>query len=353
MHEIVLNLHMHTRYSDGSGLHRDLVRAAWKAGLDVLLVTDHNVLVEGVEGYYANGDRKVLLLVGEEVHDRTRDPQKNHLLVFGAQREMAPVADDPQRLLDAVNQAGGLAFIAHPHDPAAPLFHEPDISWVNWEVTGYHGLELWNAMSEFKGHLRSWAHALYYAFQFHQIARGPYPEALQRWTSLLASGQKVVAVAGSDAHALHFHLGPVRKVIFPYEWHFRAVNTHLLLPEPLSGDLSTDRNLVYAALRQGRAFLANDLLTPARGFRFTAQGQGKEVHPGESLPLNGGVTLKARLPRKAEIRLHRYAEVIQTWKHHEVMAYTATQPGTYWLEVLLFRWGHKRTWILSNPIYIE
>ena len=28
MHEIVINLHMHTRYSDGAGSHRDIARAA-------------------------------------------------------------------------------------------------------------------------------------------------------------------------------------------------------------------------------------------------------------------------------------------------------------------------------------
>ncbi len=353
MHEIILNLHMHTRYSDGTGLHRDLVEAAGKAGVDVLIVTDHNVWVEGVEGYYPYGERQVLLLVGEEVHDRTRQPQKNHLLVFGAQREMAPFADDPQRLLDAVNRSGGLAFIAHPHDPAAPTFHEPDISWVDWEVTGYHGLELWNAMSEFKGHLRSWPHALFYAFQFHQVAVGPFPEAVRRWESLLAQGKRVVAVAGSDAHAMHKSVGPLHKVLFPYAWHFRAVNTHLLLPEALSGELSHDRALVYAALRQGHAFLANDLLHPARGFRFTAQGHGDEAHPGDAMALNGGVTLKARLPRKAEVRLLRYGEVVQSWRHHEVVAYTATQPGAYRIEATLFRWGRRRTWIISNPIYLE
>ncbi len=353
MHEIVINLHMHTRYSDGTGLHRDLAQAAIRAGLDALIVTDHNVWVEGVEGYYGNGDQRVLLLVGEEVHDRTRDPQKNHLLVFGAQREMAPYADDPQRLIQAVQQAGGLAFIAHPHDPAAPTFAEPDISWVDWDVTGYHGLELWNAMSEFKGHLRSWAHAIYYAFQFHRVAVGPYPEAIRRWDALLAQGKRVVAIAGSDAHALRYEVGPIHKILFPYEWHFRAINTHLLLPIPLQGEVSTDRALIYEALRQGRAFLANDLLHPARGFRFTAHGHQREATLGESIPLNGGVTLKARLPAKAEIHLRRYGEVIQTWKHHEIATYTVTQPGAYRLEAYLFRWGRKRTWIISNPIYIS
>jgi predicted metal-dependent phosphoesterase TrpH len=52
MHEIVVNLHMHTRYSDGTGTHKDIAHAAIKTGLDAVIVTDHNVLVQGVEGYY-------------------------------------------------------------------------------------------------------------------------------------------------------------------------------------------------------------------------------------------------------------------------------------------------------------
>jgi predicted metal-dependent phosphoesterase TrpH len=51
MPEIILNLHMHTRYSDGSGLHADIAHAALNAGLDAVIVTDHNVLISGPAGY--------------------------------------------------------------------------------------------------------------------------------------------------------------------------------------------------------------------------------------------------------------------------------------------------------------
>ena len=73
---------MHTKYSDGTGTHGDIIKAALAAGLDAVITTDHNVLVNGPAGYYQEGDRKVLLMVGEEVHDQTADPQKNHLLVI-------------------------------------------------------------------------------------------------------------------------------------------------------------------------------------------------------------------------------------------------------------------------------
>src|SRR5512147_1580528 len=107
MYEIVVNLHMHTRYSDGTGLHKDIARAAIQTGVDAVIVTDHNVLVQGFEGYYKEKNRRVLMLVAEELHDQDRDPQKNHLLAFGASRELAALVDDPQRLIHAVRDAGG------------------------------------------------------------------------------------------------------------------------------------------------------------------------------------------------------------------------------------------------------
>jgi predicted metal-dependent phosphoesterase TrpH len=90
MEEITVNLHMHTRYSDGSGLHVDIARAALQAGVDVVIVTDHNVLVSGPEDVYREGRKRVLLLVGEEVHNQARQPQKSHLLIVGAERNPCP-----------------------------------------------------------------------------------------------------------------------------------------------------------------------------------------------------------------------------------------------------------------------
>jgi predicted metal-dependent phosphoesterase TrpH len=170
MPEIIVNLHMHTRFSDGTLTHQQIAQAALKAGLDAVIVTDHNVWVNGLEKYYQDGDRTVLMLVGEEIHDQARDPQKNHLLVLGAGRELAHLAPDPQRLLDSVRKAGGWAFLAHPVDPAAPAVGEGDISWVDWDLHGIAGIELWNAFSEFKSLLKSKLHALYYAYNPNRIA---------------------------------------------------------------------------------------------------------------------------------------------------------------------------------------
>ncbi len=353
MHEIVLNLHMHTRYSDGSGLHADIANAAIKAGLDAVIVTDHNVLVSGPAGYYKDGSKRVLVLVGEEIHDQARNPQKNHLLVFGAQQELATYAYDPQVLLDAVTRVGGLSFLAHPVDPAAPSVHEGDISWVDWSVSGFTGLELWNGFSEFKPRIHSKLHAVYYAYFPKRIARGPLPEAVRRWDELHSAGKKVVAIGGSDAHSNHMRMGPLHRTIFPYEFHFHSINTHVLLPRPLGADAEVDTLMVLDALRQGHCFIGYDLPAPTRGFRFTARGLESSVEMGDELSSKGGVTLQIHLPRTTECILLRDGVPIRTWHRHDLCTYIATQPGVYRVEVYIHYLGRRRGWIYSNPVYIR
>lgn len=352
MHELTINLHLHTAYSDGSGSHLDLARAALKSGLDAILVSDHNVWVQGLEGYHRDGKRRTLLLVGEEIHDQSRNPQKNHLLVFGAERELAIFADDPQALIDAVRKAGGVSFIAHPVDPELPAFNETDISWEDWQASGFTGLELWNSFSELKMVVKGKLDALFYAYYPEFIARGPHPEALRIWDNLLAGGRRIVAVGGSDAHAHKMRMGPLRKTIFPYEFHFSTINTHLLVPQPLSGNLLADRRMIYEALAAGHTFIGYDLPAATRGFRFTAQGREKTTLMGDELPAEGGVTLQVKAPRRADIHLLKDGKIIKA-VHGEAIAHITTEPGVYRVEVYLPFLGRKRGWIFSNPIYVK
>jgi hypothetical protein len=352
MNEYVVNLHMHTRYSDGGGLHHDIVRAALRAGLDAVIVTDHNVLVQGFEGYYTDRTRRLLMLIGEEIHDQARDPQKNHLLAFGADRELAAAAADPQVLIDQVRAAGGLAFIAHPFDPAAPSFNETDISWVDWSVRNYTGIELWNALSELKSRIPTKLAAVFYAYFPAYLALQPPMSTLERWDSMLAEGRRIVAIGGSDAHAMRMHLGPLSRIIFPYEFHFRGINTHVVVPHPLVGEVRADRREIFAALGAGRCFVGYDLPASTRGFRFTAQGRNGTATMGEEISARGGVTLQARLPTPGTIRLIKDGRMLGTWPHRQACTHITVEPGAYRVEVYRRFLGSDRGWIFSNPIYV-
>jgi hypothetical protein len=353
MEEIIANLHIHTTYSDGTGNHTEIAEAAIHAGLDVVIVTDHNVFVSGPEDYYTVNNKKVLLLVGEEIHDQARVPQKSHLLVFGAGIELAPVAGDINRLIEAVRKAGGLAFIAHPTDPAAPAVNEDDLSWDDWQVKGLAGIEIWNAMSEFKSLLKTKLRALYYAYNPGKVARGPFPETLRNWDQQLLNGQRLMAIGGSDAHALRARLGPLQRTIFPYEFHFHAINTHILIDHPLEGILENDRGLVLGALAQGHSFVANDMVAPARGFRFIAHGFNRIAMPGEEITAERGITFQIRLPAQADCCLIRNGELVANWEKQDLCTFITTDPGVYRVEVYKDYRGLRRGWIFSNPIFIR
>jgi hypothetical protein len=353
MNELVINLHMHTIYSDGTGTHAELAEAAINAGLDAIIVTDHNIWVQGIEGYHGDDEQKVLMLIGEEVHDQGRDPQKNHLLIFGAEKELATFAPNPQTLINQVKKSGGICFLAHPVDPEAPKFNQADLSWVSWEVNGFTGIELWNAMTEFKSLLTGYPAAIRYAFNFGQVAHGPFPDTLKKWDELLSKGSPVVAVGGSDAHAMHKTLGPISRVLFPYQNHFLAVNTHLLTPAPLSGKLENDKRMIYDSLANGHAFIGYDLPAPTKGFRFSAHLKDTQAVMGDTIKAGESTTLQIRLPRPAECHLLKDGEVVRSSWKRETLVHKVEEPGVYRVEVYLEYKGKRRGWIFSNPIYIK
>ena len=106
----------------------------------------------------------------------TRVPQKNHLLVLGAGQELADLGRGPRmHCLTTAKQNGGISFLAHPHDPAAPAFQEPDISWEIGPCPNSTGLELWNGFSELKAHIPTRLHGIFYAFFPALMAHGPLP----------------------------------------------------------------------------------------------------------------------------------------------------------------------------------
>ncbi len=358
------NMHMHTPYSDGEKGHTAIAADAIDAGLDFIIVTDHNIWVQGHEGYIVNDRGRVLLLCGEEVHDVRRDPQCNHLLIYGAERELSPYSADPQTLIDAVAAAGGCCFLAHPHELDLPLFGgKPDLGWKNWEVTGYAGLEIWNYMSSFaneiarlvpagaRDNLPNKLRALPVALRPEKYVTAPEQATLDQWDALLAQGRRIVAVGNSDAHGTPMHLGPIQREIFPYEFLFRAVNTHVVTSEPLQGDYAHDKQIILHALSLGRAWVGYDLPHTTRGFRFTLAGARPAVM-GDQRPWEPGLTMQVRTPAMARIRLIRHGEVVAEEACSTLLAYTPPTPGAYRVECSLPYLGRERGWIYSNPIYL-
>ena len=213
MFEYLGNTHMHTPYSDGTKWHDEIADDAIRAGLDFMIVTDHNIWVDGIEGYYENGHGRVLMLVGEELHNPRRNPKASHFLAIGAGTELSPYADDPQKLIEQTKANGGYGFLAHPFDPPAPAFNEDSLGWQDWDINGFTGLEIWNYMSDFKGQLGNKLRSLRAALNPGKYVSGPETETLAKWDELLATGKRIVGIGGSDAHGFEISFGPFKRLV--------------------------------------------------------------------------------------------------------------------------------------------
>jgi len=346
--EYVGNPHVHSRYSDGTATYNRIATAAAAAKLNFVIVTDHNVRPRGLEGYYG----QTLMLSGEELHNVQNRPQRNHLLVYGAEQEMAPYTFGSTRgLIQAGRQREAACYIAHPIERRSPI--SPDliaIPWSDWPPEGVHGMEIWNYMSEFKGLLWNKLVAFIYALQPAWGIRGPYRATLRLWDELLHQGHRIAAIGGADAHGGEYSMGPIRRTVFPYEHLFRCVNTHLLTREPLTGDIAEDKALIYEALRAGRTWVGYDLPHSTRGFRCLVQSGSAGAVPGEEIRRLGAINITIKLPAPGEIHLRRDGEVIRKVTG-QGLKYTSAEAGIYRVEVYRRYRGRKVGWIFTSPIY--
>ena len=181
--------------------------------------------------------------------------------------------------------------LAHPIEESTALF--PQLyPWRSWEVSGYHGVELWNYLSSFRGFTTSYLKAALVAFLPHLFTVGPLPAMLRKWDELLQQ-RPVVALGGTDVHAVTYRRGPISRRFMTYEDCAKALNTHILTETPLRGqpeegdcgllnpNVRHDRQLVLDALRRGRCWVGYDLAGATNGFRFWAEGAMDAARRGE------------------------------------------------------------------------
>lgn len=351
--EITVNTHVHSFLSDGHATYQQIANAAAIAGIDCVIITDHNVFIRNKEGYFNAETKNILMLSGQEIHDQTSVPQKNHLLVFNPLMDYSKFADDPKQLIKKINDQEGLSFIAHPVDPELRCIGEPDISWVDWEARGFTGIELWNGFSEIKYRSHNLLDVLFFALFPSFLPDRPLPETIKIWDKLLLSSPPCVAIGGSDAHALPKNGFGIEKTIFPYTYHFSAINNHILLREPLSPDLKTAKIQIYHAIKSGNLFIGYDLPKNTKGFRFYGQVNNSTVQMGETVQVGDGITFQIVLPMPTECLLVRNGNVIKSWQDTNICTYISKEPGVYRVEVYMPYLGKRRGWIFSNPIYVR
>jgi acetyl esterase/lipase len=131
----------------------------------------------------------------------------------------------------------------------------------------------------------------------------------------------------------------------PYEVSFRHLVTHILaqdLTEPA----------IRNALTNGHVYVAHDWLCDPTGFMFGAGNNLGVFTMGDSVPILGRTRVTAVTPLPAKLRLIYNGAVVKEATGTNLM-YEAKEPGPYRVEAWLTVDGEDRPWIYSNPIYLR
>jgi len=165
------NLHTHTTVSDGQMTPQEAVAAYEAAGYDFLALTDHERLADPS----VVATNRLLVIAGIETlcTNPTGGPSY-HLVGLGLPADFrVPRSKHIQTAVDAVNEAGGLAVIAHPYWTG---HNSKDMEIVR----DFAAVEVFNTNCEVT------------------IARGT---SSVHWDDLLAQGRRVLGLAVDDAHS--------------------------------------------------------------------------------------------------------------------------------------------------------
>jgi predicted metal-dependent phosphoesterase TrpH len=109
------DVHVHTRRSDGWFDIETLADAALAAGLDALVVTDHDDVQAGfaLRDYAARRSLPLTIYPGSEITARV-DGHDVHILALGIEDDIAPW-QSPEWTVEQVTKLGGVPVLAHPY----------------------------------------------------------------------------------------------------------------------------------------------------------------------------------------------------------------------------------------------
>ncbi len=325
--------HVHTTRSDGRGTLEEVVRAARDAGLQFVVVTDHNTIAPGEQGWHDG----VLVVEGTEASTRF-----GHVVALGVPRAL-DVAERDADPLAAIARLGGEAVLAHPLHPRRPFSGWGTGPWRGFEIlsndTAWHEVvarwsvgKLVTAAAELP-----WdrARAVLALSDDTSNERARFDAEVAAARVADARRPPKVLLCSADAHG------------YPsYRAAFEAFSMHV--PVTPSGDAVADARAVSAALLDGRAACVLDGVAPASGVRLA-----RAADPG-------ALELAIRAPdlSRARFTLLRdgvpVADAAPPVRAGEAVVRLACgggacPPGDYRVEAT---WD-GRPWIFTNPLTIE
>jgi hypothetical protein len=323
--------HVHTTRSDGRGTLDQVIQAARAAGLQFVVITDHNLLSPEEAGWH--GD--VLVIEATEASSRF-----GHVVAVGVPRALT-LQERNGEPLDVIAALGGVAVLAHPFQPRRP--------WSGWERAPWRGIEVvsndtaWGEIMVGRGWGRVLPGLVALPFDGARTVIGLVPSTA-REEAVLDGGLRVRAGTSSRPDGA---LAPPRVLLcsadahgYPsYQAAFEAFSMHV--PVAPTGDGAADGKAVLTALLDGRAACVFDGVAPAGNVRLASA-------PGGFLRLTADTSLDG-----AEGLLWRDGAVVATGRANEgALQFDcagACGPGIY--RAVATRGG--RPWIFTNPVVIE
>lgn len=359
MFEYSGSIHMHSKYSDGSGTVEEIAKYATESNLDFIILTDHNTLKAKDKGY-EKWYKKVMLIVGYEVND---NKNRNHYLVFGTDKvvgtyEKLSDGDLGNRMsaveyVKEVKKKGGIGFLAHPHEKRNHIPELKPYPWTAWESEDFTGIEIWNHMSE-------WAEGVNESNKFQRFLHplksivAPPEETLKKWDDLNKK-RKVVAIGGIDAHAHKHNVMGLEFEIFGYKILFKSIRTHVFVDKEIKKGnnkyFEFDRDQIIDSLGKGKSFIVNNYYGSGTGFRFSAEYMKENYSLGDEIKYdkskNKKIILKTLLPSPAKIKLIHNGKCIDELNGLDCI-WDTDETGSYRIEA----WKDDKGWIFSNHIRV-
>ncbi len=359
MYEYSGAIHIHSNYSDGTGTPEHIAQCAAEAGLDFIILTDHNTIqarTDGYEKFFGN----TMFIVGYEVNDVHN---KNHYLVFGLDELVGTykVIEHNElgcklsaaEYIKEIKQKGGTGFIAHPFEKRSSFPEHPPYPWTEWNTDDFDGIEIWNHMSEWVEGLNENNKVQRFIHPLRSIV-APCREAVKKWDELNLR-RRVPAVGSVDAHAHKMNLmGFYNVEVFPYKVLFKSIRTHVLVENKITPGKNENfaefKSSIVNSLKLGRSYITNFYYGDSKGFRFFAEYGGENFQMGDEIKLNGNdrnVVLNFLVPQEAQVKIMRNGSCI-----HEIHGFggiwDVNEEGCYRIEC----WKGDRAWIFSNHIRI-
>lgn len=341
-------IHIHTKNSDGTGDLNTVTKAAKKAGLDWIIVTDHN--------YYDTNEgiiNGVYVIKAQEISPKNC----NHYLAFGI-NEVVGLNENPQVYVNKVREMKGFGFAAHPDegitvDDNGNLIPRKNsnhcIPWTDKNIKP-DGIEIWNWFSNWADNLNdSNLFTLAYAYLFkHKIIKNPSKLTLEWWDKLNNEEENIVpAIGGVDAHALKFYRYIIPVTVFPYQTCFKTITNCIYLPEKLSENFLTAKEQILNAIKNGNNIIVNRNICDEIPKIYITNPQNKYCCGNITEP-DENCCLHFEANDKMEVSLIYNGEELERFTSDKFVR-PVTKSGNYRLEVFY----RGKGFLYTNPFKIK